>query len=48
MTTITKAFMTADELLVMPSDGNRYELVKGELQKMAPAGSQLLSIIFLY
>jgi Uma2 family endonuclease len=40
MTTITKALMTADELLVMPSDGNRYELIKGELRKMSPAGSQ--------
>ncbi len=31
--------MTADDLLHLPSDGFRYELVKGELQKMAPAGS---------
>jgi len=29
---------TADELLAMPKDGFRYELVKGELKKMAPAG----------
>jgi Uma2 family endonuclease len=29
-TTITK-LVTADELLAMPDDGNRYELVKGEL-----------------
>lgn len=30
--------MTADELLQMPDDGYRYELVKGELRKMVPAG----------
>jgi Uma2 family endonuclease len=29
---------TADELLRYPDDGYRYELVKGELKKMAPAG----------
>jgi Uma2 family endonuclease len=37
--TITKP-VTADELLAMPDDGNRYELVKGELIRMAPAGFQ--------
>ena len=30
--------MTADELLRMPRDGFRYELVKGELKQMPPAG----------
>lgn len=30
--------MTADELLAMPDDGYRYELVRGELIKMAPTG----------
>jgi len=30
--------MTAEELLRMPDDGYRYELVRGELRKMAPAG----------
>ena len=30
--------MTADELLRMPDDGYRYELVRGELRKMSPAG----------
>lgn len=30
--------MTADELLEMPSDGFRYELVAGELRKMSPSG----------
>ena len=31
---------TADELLRMPDDGYRYELVEGELRKMTPAGSE--------
>lgn len=35
--TLTKP-ISADELLAMPSDGWRYELVKGELLKMAPTG----------
>jgi Uma2 family endonuclease len=35
--TLTKP-VTADELLAMPDDGNRYELVKGELVTMAPTG----------
>lgn len=35
--TLTKP-VTADELLAMPDDGNRYELVKGELIMMAPTG----------
>jgi Uma2 family endonuclease len=32
--------MTADELLRLPDDGWRYELVRGELQKMSPAGGR--------
>jgi Uma2 family endonuclease len=32
--------LTADDLLAMADDGFRYELVAGELRKMAPAGSQ--------
>ena len=32
--------VTAQELLDMPDDGYRYELVRGELVKMAPAGAQ--------
>ena len=32
--------VTAEELLAMPDDGYRYELVRGELRKMAPAGSR--------
>ena len=37
MATTTK-LMTAEELLEMPDDGFRYELVRGELVKMPPAG----------
>ena len=32
--------MTADELLEMPDDGWRYELVKGELIQMSPTGDE--------
>ncbi len=32
--------VTAEELLDMPDDGFRYELVRGELRKMAPAGAR--------
>jgi Uma2 family endonuclease len=31
---------TAEELFQMPDNGFRYELVKGELKKMTPAGSK--------
>ena len=34
----TAALMTADELLLMKDDGFRYELVRGELRKVSPAG----------
>ncbi len=41
MATITKRrITTAEELLDMPDDGFRYELVRGELRKMAPAGGE--------
>ena len=33
-----KRATTADELLGMPDDGFRYELVRGELRRMSPAG----------
>jgi Uma2 family endonuclease len=33
-------FMTADELLRLPDDGRRYELVRGELRKMSPSGAR--------
>ena len=32
--------MTADELLQLPDDGMRYELVEGELRKMSPSGAR--------
>src|SRR5437016_5883441 len=31
--------MTAEELIRLPADGQRYELVRGELRQMSPAGS---------
>jgi len=34
----TTAPVTADQLLRMPDDGYRYELVAGELRRMTPAG----------
>ena len=37
MTTTTQP-VTAEELLNMPDDGFRYELIRGELRKMPPAG----------
>jgi Uma2 family endonuclease len=36
--TITPQVMTAEELLTLPDDGFRYELVQGELRRMSPAG----------
>jgi Uma2 family endonuclease len=38
--TIETRRTTAEELLRMPDDGFRYELVRGELRKMPPAGSE--------
>ena len=38
MAAIKTKFMTAEELLKMPDDGYRYELVRGVLKKMAPVG----------
>jgi len=36
----TQVLTTADELLRLPSGKNRYELIRGELKTMAPAGSE--------
>ncbi|HMF57261.1 MAG TPA: Uma2 family endonuclease [Pyrinomonadaceae bacterium] len=36
----TTQLMTAEELFVMPDDDFRYDLVKGELKRMSPAGSE--------
>jgi Uma2 family endonuclease len=38
------SLMTADELLRLPDDGYRYELVRGELRKMSPAGGDHCAI----
>jgi Uma2 family endonuclease len=34
----TTTLVTAEQLLYMPDDGFRYELIAGELRKMSPAG----------
>src|SRR5215213_7719256 len=44
--TTTLQRSTADELFEMPDDGFRYELVKGELRKMSPAGGEHGAVIF--
>jgi Uma2 family endonuclease len=36
---MTTQLITAVDLLTMPDDGSRYELVEGELRKMPPAGN---------
>jgi Uma2 family endonuclease len=36
--TTTRTLMTEDELLRMPDDGFRYELIEGELRQMSPTG----------
>jgi len=40
MATTTGRVFTADDLLRMADDGFRYELLRGELRKMSPAGHQ--------
>lgn len=40
MTALETRVHTADELLRMPDDGFRYELVQGELIRMSPAGTE--------
>jgi Uma2 family endonuclease len=51
---MVQTLMTADELLAMPRDGHRYELVKGELIRMSPTGGEhgtiaaTLTVIFGY
>lgn len=37
---VTTQLMTAEDLLKLPDDGFRYELVKGELKRMPPAGHE--------
>ena len=36
----TRTLMTADELLRLPDDGQRHELVAGELHSMPPSGAE--------
>jgi Uma2 family endonuclease len=36
---VVRQQVTVDELLHMPDDGFRYELVQGELRRMNPAGT---------
>ncbi|HVF43174.1 MAG TPA: Uma2 family endonuclease [Pyrinomonadaceae bacterium] len=43
--TTTLQRSTANELFEMPHDGFRYELVKGELRRMSPSGSEHGAII---
>ncbi len=38
--TVAQQLVTAEQLLQMPDDGYRYELVEGELRRMSPAGHQ--------
>ena len=38
MSTIVSKITTAEELLALPDDGFRYELINGELKQMSPAG----------
>jgi Uma2 family endonuclease len=38
--TATGIRMTADELMRLPDQGKRYELIAGELHEMAPAGGE--------
>ncbi len=38
--TPTRTLMTADELLRLPDDGQRHELVAGELRTMSPSGEE--------
>ena len=38
MSTASTALMTAEELMELPEDGFRYELINGELEKMPPPG----------
>jgi Uma2 family endonuclease len=38
MSSTSTALMTAEELMELPRDGFRYELINGELEKMPPPG----------
>lgn len=38
--TVSEKVVTADELLALPDDGQRHELVRGRLRTMTPAGAR--------
>ncbi len=38
--TSAATLMTAEDLLKLPDDGRRYELVRGKLIRMSPSGSR--------
>ncbi|WP_324670095.1 hypothetical protein [Geochorda subterranea] len=40
----TRTLLTADDLLRLPKDGKRCELVKGELVEMAPREPSMASV----
>ena len=40
MSTTETKLMSAEELLQMPDDGFRYELIEGELRRISPAGDE--------
>ena len=44
MTTTKQKLITADELLMMPEDGNRYELIRGVLIQKMPPGNPYGSV----
>jgi len=46
--TTAKKLMTAEELLMLPDDGNRYELVRGELIQMPPPGVMHGIVVFAF
>ncbi len=39
---------SAEQLFAMPNDGNRYELIKGVLKMMSPAGSEHAGLLGVF
>ena len=46
--TTAKKLLTADDLMALPDDGNRHELVKGELIEMPPPGVMHGIVVFAF
>ena len=46
--TTAKKLLTADDLITLPDDGNRHELVKGELIEMPPPGVMHGIVVFAF